>query len=255
MLTSSSGSSMDVVAKLSDFGFAKDCSHDSQSTLSAEYVTDDSNWMAPELLFPQNASEETDIYSLGCVYFYTLTHGAYFKTNSGALSSRKDHLSMLACALIGRMTKHEAGNRISSQDVTRNPLFWNADKVLNFIVDVSNRLENREMNEEIREEIRYIEADVVRENWYTKLDTPVVDALKARRSYDGSSMQDLVRAIRNLRLHYDVCSAEFRRFVGKLPEEYLNYWLRLFPNLVLSLYIIADRHLSQDITFHNLYLK
>lgn len=179
-----------------------------------------------------------------------------FKENSQALNLKQDHNVILANALITNMTKTIPNHRITAQRVTGNPLFWEADKVLNFIVDISNKLEKRDSySDEIRRELNAIETDIVHGDWLQKLDAVIVRNLQQRRGYKGNSMEDLIRAIRNKRAHYEECSNEIKETFGELPEKFLNYWIVRFPKLVHALYNLANRHLMNDPTFHNLYLS
>lgn len=190
------------------------------------------------------------------MYYYTLTQGLHLKENNQALNAKRDHASILANALIGNMTKNDPNHRTTAQKVTNNPLFWKADKLLNFIVDISNKLEKRDsLSEIMRNEIKIIEVDVVGDDWFQKLDAAVVGNLQQRRGYNKGSMEDLIRAIRNKRAHYEETSQEIKEFFGELPDKFLRYWLNRFPKLIHMLYSIANRHLVNDSTFHNLYLN
>ncbi|XP_037040714.1 serine/threonine-protein kinase/endoribonuclease IRE2-like [Bradysia coprophila] len=243
-----------AVTKLSDFGMAKDFSHDSQSTVSSMSLSD--NWMAPELSSHHKANRSTDVYSLGCVYYYTLTQGQNLRENSKVLSSKQGHSVVLANALIMNMTKLEPNQRPTSAKVASNPLFWKAEKLLNFIVDISNKLEKRDSSsDQIRSEMKTIESDIVGGDWLKKLDAEIVRNLQQRRGYNGTSMEDLIRAIRNKRAHYEETSNEIKEIFGQLPEKFLHYWTSRFPKLIHALYIIANRYLLNDPTFHNLYLS
>lgn len=196
------------------------------------------------------------MYSLGCVYYYTLTQGLNLKENNQALNSKQDHNVILANSLITKMTNTDPNQRITAQNVTINPLFWKAEKLLNFIVDFSNRLEKRDsVSEELKKEFVAIESDIVRGDWLQQLDGAVVRNLQQRRGYKGHSIEDLIRAIRNKRAHYEETSTDIKKIFGELPEMFLNYWISRFPKLTHSLYNIANRYLLSDPTFHNLYLS
>lgn len=145
---------------------------------------------------------------------------------------------------------------MTAQKVTTNPLFWEAEKVLNFIVDISNKLEKRDsLSEEIRNDMKASVGDIVGDDWMRKLDKVIVRNLEQRRGYKGNSMEDLIRAIRNKRAHYEESSDEIKQIFGELPDKFLSYWTGRFPKLVHALHMIANRHLVNDPTFHNLYLS
>lgn len=189
------------------------------------------------------------------MYYYTLTKGLNFKENNQALNFKQDHHVILANALINNMTKIDPNHRVTAQRITNYPLFWEAEKVLNFIVDISNKLEKRDhLSEEIKKDMNAIEADIVSGDWLQRLDAVIVGNLQQRRGYNGSSLENLIRAIRNKRAHYEESSDEIKLTFGALPGIFLNYWISRFPKLVHALYNIANRHLLNDPTFHNLYL-
>lgn len=56
-----------IVIKLSDFGLAKDFSHDSQSTISSMSLSD--NWMAPEISTPHQAVHKKINFDEKCFNF------------------------------------------------------------------------------------------------------------------------------------------------------------------------------------------
>ncbi len=154
------------------------------------------------------------------------------------------------------MTKIDPNHRTTAQKVTNNPLFWKAEKLLNFIVDISNKLEKRDSSSEaIRNEMQVIQNDIVLGDWLQKLDVIIADNLRQRRGYNGASMEDLIRAIRNKRAHYEETSKEVKEIFGELPGKFLSYWISRFPKLIHVLYNIAERHLINDPTFYNLYLN
>lgn len=154
------------------------------------------------------------------------------------------------------MTKVEPNQRPSSEKVASNPLFWKAEKLLNFIVDISNKLEKRdEASEMVRSEMKTVESEVFHSDWLEKLDGEIVQNLQQRRRYNGTSMEDLIRAIRNKRAHYEETSQQIKEIFGELPDKFLHYWTGRFPKLVHALYGIASKHLVNDPTFHNLYLS
>lgn len=193
---------------------------------------------------------------MGCVYYYTLTQGLMLKENNKALKFKQENNVILANELIMKMTNTNPNQRIRAQNVTINPLFWEAEKVLNFIVDISNRLEKKDLLcDEIKKEMNAIQSEVVCGDWLQKLETVINSNLKQRRGYKGNSFEDLIRAIRNKRAHYEESPAEVKQILGDLPEGFLNYWLKRFPKLIYFLYEIANKHLLNDPTFVNMYLS
>lgn len=190
------------------------------------------------------------------MYYYTLTQGLNWKENNKALSVKQDHSVILANALIIEMTNNDPNRRITAENVTIYPLFWESEKLLNFIIDISNRLEKRDsLSEEIKREMNAVQTDVIRGDWLHQLDPIIIQNLQQRRGYKGHSIEDLVRAIRNKRAHYEETSAEIKQILGELPNKFLNYWTSRFPRLVHCLFNIANKRLLNDSTFGNLYFR
>ena len=80
-----------------------------------------------------------------------------------------------------------------------HPFFWTSARRLNFLQDASDRFEimcrdPREMPLITLETGAY---DVVGNDWHSRLDRVFVENLGKFRKYDGRSVQDLLRALRN----------------------------------------------------------
>ena len=73
----------EILAMISDFGLCKRLDTGNQSFSKRSGITGTEGWIAPELL--EDADKEScrritkaiDIFSLGCVYYYVLTHGSH----------------------------------------------------------------------------------------------------------------------------------------------------------------------------------
>jgi serine/threonine-protein kinase/endoribonuclease IRE1 len=73
----------EISAMISDFGLCKRLDMGNQSFSKRSGITGTEGWIAPELL--EDADKETckritkaiDIFSLGCVYYYVITHGSH----------------------------------------------------------------------------------------------------------------------------------------------------------------------------------
>ena len=56
-----------------------------------------------------------------------------------------------------------------------------------------------------------------------------------QRKYTGTRLLlDLLRALRNKKNHYEDMSDKLKKDVGPLPEGYLSFWTRRFPNLLIT---------------------
>lgn len=87
-----------------------------------------------------------DIFSLGCVFYYVLSKGGHpfgdiVKRQLNILSydyelkafQWNDNTEVLAEELITDMISKDPSKRPSAKAVVNHPLFWNGEKVLNFL--------------------------------------------------------------------------------------------------------------------------
>lgn len=89
--------------------------------------------------------------------------------------------------------------RPDTSTILLHPYFWDAGKRLNFLQDASDRFEimcrdPRDPNLVSLERGAY---DVVGADWNARLDKFFIENLGKFRKYDGRSVQDLLRALRN----------------------------------------------------------
>jgi serine/threonine-protein kinase/endoribonuclease IRE1 len=106
---------------------------------------------------------------------------------------------------------------------------------------------------------------IVGKDWVSKLDNAVVNNLKTRRTYQGNSVRDILRAMRNKaspplgyftmsltiqKHHYQDLDAAGKKVLGSLPEGFLFYFTSRHPHLFLHVYrVIQDAQLGQESMF------
>jgi hypothetical protein len=80
-----------------------------------------------------------------------------------------------------------------------HPYFWTASMQLAFLQDVSDRLEGEDRDTSpILKALERKAAKVLGgTDWYSRLDPGLIETLGKYRRYDGASVQDLMRVIRN----------------------------------------------------------
>jgi hypothetical protein len=102
--------------------------------------------------------------------------------------------------LIQRMTKTEPRERITTTIILKDPYFWPPLKILGFLSDVSNRLERKDdVMKALLSQLKVGSSSVVRDNWINQIDQVVKkELLSSKRSYNGTSVRDLLRGIRNM---------------------------------------------------------
>lgn len=110
-------------------------------------------WVAPEALQQQRLTRAVDVFAAGCVIFYMITDGRHpfgskFERERNVLNGKTDLAAVQhvpeAADLIKRMIDCDPKQRISIRDAVTHPFFWTAEKRLNFLQDVSDRLESEE---------------------------------------------------------------------------------------------------------------
>lgn len=78
-------------------------------------------------------------------------------------------------------------------------------------------------------------------DWTKKVDKAFMDDLGKWRKYQGGSVRDLLRALRNKKHHYQDMPPALRRSMGTLPDGFLKYFTKRFPKLFLHVYeVIAE---------------
>ena len=166
-----------------------------------------------------------DIFALGCLFYYCLTRGGHPYGNrverEGNIMKDAKNLEGLGeedtevANLIEKMLNPEAALRYVEQrlspvgsdrtprpDTTSclvHPFFWNAERRLAFLQDVSDKFEAMRRNPQ-GEDLAALEANasnVFGQDWMAQLDKAFQGFLIKRRTYNRTSVQDLLRALRN----------------------------------------------------------
>ncbi|XP_053679518.1 serine/threonine-protein kinase/endoribonuclease IRE1 [Anopheles nili] len=258
-----------VRAMISDFGLCKKLNYGKASFSRRSGVTGTDGWIAPEMQRGQRATTSVDIFSLGCVFYYVLSDGFHpfgdnLKRQANILSNEydlgmlrrenplPDCRTVLAEEIVSDMIHVEPSKRPSARTVANHPLFWNNERVLAFLQDVSDRVEKLDV---MTEPLRSLEKNarfVVRDDWSQYLDAEITNDLRKFRGYQGYSVRDLLRALRNKKHHYHELTAEMQRALGAIPHEFTRYWLSRFPRLLShSYHALADS--SREPIFRHYY--
>ena len=92
-----------------------------------------------------------------------------------------------------------SSSRPDTSTILLHPYFWDAGKRLNFLQDASDRFEIRcrDPRDHNLVELERGAYDVVGADWNARLDRFFIENLGKFRKYDGKSVQDLLRALRN----------------------------------------------------------
>nr|KAF6440452.1 endoplasmic reticulum to nucleus signaling 2 [Rousettus aegyptiacus] len=234
---------------LSDFGLCKKLPAGRCSFSLCSGVPGTEGWMAPELLQPQPPESPTsavDIFSAGCVFYYVLSGGGhpfgeslYRQANILAGAPRLAHLEeeahdqVVARSLVEAMLSRLPQARPSAPEVLAHPFFWSRAKQLQFFQDVSDWLEKESEQAPLVMGLEAGGSMVVRGDWYKHISVPLQTDLRRFRTYQGTSVRDLLRAVRNKRHHYRELPAELRQALGHVPDGFVQYFTARFPRLLL----------------------
>ncbi|KAL4071770.1 hypothetical protein J3A83DRAFT_4236201 [Scleroderma citrinum] len=210
-------------------------------------------------------TKSVDIFSLGCLFFYVLTNGSHpfgdrFEREVNIIKNVKnlDGLEHYgeegteAVDLITKMLDPHACDRPDTTTCLLHPFFWDSGRRLNFLQDASDRFEimcrdPRDQNLIILETNAH---DIVGHDWHSRLDKVFIENLGKFRKYDGKSVQDLLRALRNKKHHYQDLPENVKRNLGPMPEGFLGYFTRRFPRLFMHVHsVVSETPLCSESMF------
>ena len=166
---------------ISDFGLCKTLPEGASTLIGATVSAGTIGWKAPELIMQpkensgigasnhstgkDSANEDfagalgikrsTDIFSLGCVFFYVLTGGQHpYDDEEGWMGIRERNIKSNKCNLeaisihgpdtvdlIGWMLEPKPEDRPTASEVLAHPFFWNAEDRLEFLSLTSDRFD------------------------------------------------------------------------------------------------------------------
>lgn len=205
-----------------------------------------------------------DIFSLGCVFYYILSHGDHpFGENQRREINIEEHnysLSALegddteldtveARDLITQMISHDHLKRPKINDVLLHPYFWSSQKKLDYLIKVSDWIESegRTSFPELLEELETEAPDVIGEEpWFENIDKGLIDNLQQYRKYQHR-ISDLLRALRNKSHHYNELPSQLQEQLP-LPHGFLRYFTKKYPLLLLTIYYFGKKHLTKKMS-------
>ncbi|KAB5588723.1 Serine/Threonine-kinase/endoribonuclease Ire1 [Ceratobasidium theobromae] len=212
-------------------------------------------------------TRSVDVFALGCLFFYVLSGGDHpygdrFERDVNILRNEKrlgwlerlGEEGMEAMNLIGKMLSPDPKKRPDTTSCLMHPFFWNPGRRLAFLQDASDRFEimERDPREPGLVALETSALDIVGTDWQRRLDKMFIDNLGKFRKYDVTSVQDLLRALRNKKNHYQDLPDNVKRHLGPLPEGFLSYFTRRFPKLFLHVYcVVSDSQLRLEPMFRS----
>ncbi|CAH7682124.1 IRE protein kinase [Phakopsora pachyrhizi] len=113
-----------------------------------------------------------------------------------------------------------------------------------------------ENKDEGEKEKRVVKEECKRIDWYKKFDRILLENLGKYRRYDGRSVRDLLRVLRNKKHHYQDLSEGLKKTLGELPEGFLKYFLKRYPWLIVHAYkVILNNRLNEEMLFKKNYFE
>lgn len=238
----------EVKAMISDFGLCKKLAIGRHSFSSRSGIGTE-GWIAPEMLDKKmKTTRKCDIFSYGCVFYYVLSGGLHpfgdsFRRQGNILAGqyKLDKLNYLeneyeARDLLKQMLNVNPVERPNASTILKHPFFWNKAKQLGFFQDVSDRIEKEKNDAEILKALQRNSIAVVRGDWKMHIGDELQEDLGKFRTYQGSHVRDLLRAMRNKKHHYRELPQKVREALGTIPDEYVTYFTKRFPRLLMHTY-------------------
>uniref|UniRef100_A0A4W3JZU1 non-specific serine/threonine protein kinase n=1 Tax=Callorhinchus milii TaxID=7868 RepID=A0A4W3JZU1_CALMI len=255
---------------ISDFGLCKKLAAGRHSFSRRSGVPGTEGWIAPEVLnedCPANPTCAVDIFSAGCVFYYVVSEGGHpfgkaLQRQANILLGvyTLEHLQpdthddIIARDLIQQMLSVEPPRRPSTLSVLKHPFFWSLEKQLQFFQDVSDRIEKEPPDGSVVRELERGGRSVVQGDWKEQITVPLQTDLRKFRSYKGSSVRDLLRAMRNKKHHYRELPQDVQESLGSVPDDFVRYFTSRFPHLLLHTYRATSVY-SHERLFHPYYCQ
>lgn len=264
---------------ISDFGLSKELSNfeTCHSSSVMRYFDGTQGWMAPEIIQSKlegsnlAPSRSADIFSLGCVFYYIIFDGKHpfgdvveqrqnnilinksfideFRmknTGGDSNAGMTKELVVMGNELVRAMIESIPVNRPPISSILKFPMFWPKKDQLNFLTEVSDRMDK---DKDVASRVEKGRAKVIGFDWKNGLTSALLDDLTGpttkHRSYNEKTLKDLLRVIRNKRNHYNDCSVALKRDLGEVPDKFLDYFTSRFPELIVHVYKAMQPHKSE----------
>lgn len=265
---------------ISDFGLGKRLT-EGQSSFHNTYengrgLVGTTGYRPPESLMAYNAkssgkgdtmsgvTKAVDIFAAGCVFYYVFSKGLHpfgeqyaRETNilkgNFRLHAFEGRGDLLLKNLVVRMISRNPFKRPTAIKTLKHPYFWSCAEQLSFLLDLSDRLDKeiREPLAPMLKNLAKLASKTIGDDWISKINSSVLETMSKYRKYDGSSVLDLLRVIRNKKHHYIELPEEVKSELGNVPDGFLNYFKSRFPNLMTSMvaFVESDPGLAEDPLF------
>lgn len=237
-----------VRAMISDFGLCKKLAAGRLSFSRRSGAAGTEGWIAPEMLDEESRTTcAVDVFSAGCVIYYAVTKGKHpfgdaLRRQANILSGDfyLEHLrgdeNVVCRELIESTIRFQPEERPCVAAVLKHPFFWGQERQLAFFQDVSDRIEKEEENSPVVQNLEKNGLFVVKFDWRRNITQELQNDLRKFRTYKGHSVRDLLRAMRNKKHHYRELPEEVKTSLGRVPDEFVQYFTSRFPRLLMHVY-------------------
>ena len=193
-------------------------------------------------------SRSVDIFSLGCVFYSFLVPGSHpfgewYEREANIMHNRPnlqalEEMSMEAYDLVTAMLRRNPSARLTAKQIAVHPFFWSLERRLAFLCDFSDRLEtdaaksSGDDSSAFRTKLLAVERNaskVVGTSWDQQLHEDLVSNVQRFRTYDPSSIRDLLRLLRNKHHHFDELPDSLREIIGSKSDGLMGYFEKRFP--------------------------
>lgn len=225
----------------------------------------DSPMPSDSILQNSRTSRSVDIFSLGCVFYSTLVPGSHpfgdwYEREANIMHNRSNlsalqEVSPEGFDLVEAMLQRNPLIRPSAKDICCHPFFWTSEQKLLFLCDFSDRIEidaanpNYELIAPLNATFLSVERNAIHVigcSWSQLLDDELVNNVQRFRTYDTSSVRDLLRLIRNKHHHFDELSTGLKSVIGSSSSGLMTYFERSFPKLFIHCYNVCRDVLCTD---------
>ncbi|EKX30824.1 hypothetical protein GUITHDRAFT_83647 [Guillardia theta CCMP2712] len=245
--------------KISDMGLSKKLDHEHASFETSSGTL---GWRAAEQIRGEKCSIKVDSFALGCILYYVMTKGSHpfgerARRESNILADKPDVRRVWKerelSDLILRLVAHDPRSRLSMQEASKHPFFWEASKRLQFLLDVSDRIEHEGAEAQIVQEIEGCSPRIFHPTWEKYLHVDLITDLgggEGQLPCPSSFVKDLLRAIRNKKSHYHDLPPPLQQTVGPVPDGFLSYWTSRFPDLIMEMFfVLRTSSVWEEVTF------
>ena len=214
-------------------------------------------------------SRLVDIFSLGCIFYCTIIPGSHpfgewYEREANIMKNEPitialEKISVEASDLVCSMIARDPKQRPTAAQVCLHPFFWDAARRLAFLCQLSDRLEatsptlaestDSSVHQQTNVDPFLVDrnaATVVGTSWDKNLDEGLLSNVSRFRTYDPSSVRDLLRLIRNKYHHFDELPEDVKLRLCPNPTDLITYFQRLFPGLVMHCFRVCRDNLIKD---------